>query len=102
MLPIEGKVSVAYIPNGTVVGISKLARVVDVYAKRLQLQERLTVQIAKAINRYLSPKGVAVFINASHRCMTIRGVNKKNSEMKTSYFTGDFLKDMKLQKRFFI
>ena len=100
ILPIEGVVSVAYIPNGKVVGISKLARIVDLYAKRLQLQERMTVQIAKAINKHLSPKGVAVFISASHRCMTIRGVGKKNSEMKTSCFTGEFSEDLKMQEKF--
>jgi GTP cyclohydrolase I len=100
MLPIEGKVSVAYIPDGKVVGISKLARVVDVFAKRLQLQERMTVQIAKAVNKHLNPKGVAVFVSASHRCMTIRGVNKNNSEMKTSYFIGEFSENIKMQKRF--
>ena len=100
MLPIEGKVSVAYIPNGKVVGISKLARVVDVFAHRLQLQERMTAQIAQAVNQYLSPKGVAVFISASHRCMTIRGVGKKNSEMKTSYFMGAFSDSIKMQKKF--
>lgn len=100
MLPIEGKVSVAYIPNGTVVGISKLARVVDVFANRLQLQERMTVQIAKAVNKYLKPKGVAVSISASHRCMTIRGVSKKNSEMKTNYFIGEFLGNVEMQNKF--
>lgn len=100
MLPIEGKVSVAYIPNGTVVGISKLARVVDVFANRLQLQERMTVQIAKAVNKYLKPKGVAVSISASHRCMTIRGVSKKNSEMKTNYFIGGFLDNVEMQNKF--
>ncbi len=100
MLPIEGTVSLAYIPNGKVVGISKLARIVDVFAKRLQLQERMTVQIAKAVNKHLGPRGVAVSINASHRCMTIRGVNKKNSTMKTNYFIGDFADSLKMQKKF--
>ena len=81
-------------------GISKLARIVDVFAQRLQLQERMTVQIAKSINTSLKPKGVAVYISASHRCMTIRGVNKRNSEMKTSYFIGEFADNMKMQKKF--
>jgi len=100
ILPIVGKVDVAYIPNGRVVGISKIARVVDAYAHRLQIQERLTAQIGDAIQKYLAPRGVAVFVGASHQCMTIRGVNKDDVQMDTYHYTGDFLNDKSLREHF--
>lgn len=100
MLPILGHVHVAYIPNQRVVGISKLARVVDAYAKRLQIQERLTVQIAEVINEVLKPKGVAVVIDASHQCMSTRGVHKPGSSMKTSHMTGLFKSDSRTRQEF--
>lgn len=90
MLPFYGKAHIAYIPNGYVVGLSKIPRIVDVFARRLQVQERLTEQILHAIDSTLQPKGVAVVIEASHMCMMIRGVQKQNSSTTTSAFTGDF------------
>jgi len=91
MVPFVGKAHVAYIPHGRVVGLSKLARVVDGYAKRLQVQEKLTMQIANAINEVLEPDGVAVIIQCQHFCMCHRGVNKANSWTTTSKLTGAFL-----------
>lgn len=93
MLPFVGKAHVAYIPNGWITGLSKIARVVDVYAKRLQVQERLTVQIADALKEALNPIGVGVVIEASHMCMMMRGVSKQNSVTTTSHFFGEFHKD---------
>lgn len=90
VVPIIGRVHVAYLPNRRVVGISKLARVVEIYAKRLQIQEKLTVQIAGAIQTVLEPKGVAVVIDASHQCMTTRGVHKPDVNMVTSRMLGVF------------
>lgn len=90
MVPIIGKAHVAYIPNSRVVGISKIARLVDVYAKRLQTQEIMTVQIADTIQRVLEPKGVAVVIDAAHQCMTTRGVHKTNTSTITSRMLGLF------------
>lgn len=90
MAPIIGQVWVAYVPKGRVVGISKLARVVEVYAKRLQIQEKMTSQIANSINDVLKPQGVAVIIKASHHCMTTRGVNKPDSDLVTSCMLGCF------------
>lgn len=90
MVPIIGKVHIAYIPDGRVVGISKLARVVDLFAKRLQIQETLTAQIAGAISEVLKPKGVAVIIEAAHQCMTTRGVKKPGVTMVTSQMHGVF------------
>ena len=92
MLPFIGKAHVAYIPNGWITGLSKIARVVDVYAKRLQVQERLTVQIRDAIKETLNPLGVAVVIEAKHLCMMMRGVQKQNSVTTTSAFDGEFHK----------
>jgi len=92
LLPFYGKAHVAYIPNGYIVGLSKIPRVVDVFARRLQVQERLTDQILDAINSTLSPLGVAVVIEASHLCMMMRGVQKQNSVTTTSSFTGQFKK----------
>lgn len=100
MLPFYGKAHVAYIPNGYITGLSKVARVVDAFARRLQVQERLTVQIRDCIQETLNPLGVAVVIEASHMCMQIRGVQKQNSVTTTSAFTGAFLKDMKTREEF--
>ena len=93
MLPFYGKAHVAYIPNGYITGLSKIARVVDVYSRRLQVQERLTVQIMDAIREGLNPQGVAVVIEAKHLCMMMRGVQKQNSVTTTSAFYGEFEKD---------
>ena len=93
MLPFIGKAHIAYIPNGWITGLSKLARVVDVFSRRLQVQERLTVQIMDAIRESLNPLGVAVVIEAKHLCMMMRGVQKQNSVTTTSAFFGEFEKD---------
>jgi GTP cyclohydrolase IA len=93
MLPFFGKAHVAYIPNGWITGLSKVARVVDAYARRLQVQERLTVEIMNAIKETLNPLGVAVVIEAQHLCMMMRGVQKQNSETTTSAFDGEFQKN---------
>lgn len=90
MLPFVGKAHVAYIPNGYITGLSKIARVVDVFARRLQVQERLTTQILESIEKALKPLGVAVVIEASHFCMMMRGVSKQNSVTTTSSFSGEF------------
>jgi GTP cyclohydrolase IA len=92
MLPFFGKAHIAYIPNGWITGLSKVARVVDVYARRLQVQERLTVEIMNAIKESLNPLGVAVVIEAQHLCMMMRGVQKQNSVTTTSAFDGEFHK----------
>ena len=99
-LPFTGKAHVAYIPNGTIVGLSKIPRVVDAYARRLQVQERLTKQIKDCIQRTLNPLGVAVVIEAQHMCMSMRGVQKQNSVTTTSDFTGAFMKDPKTREEF--
>lgn len=93
MLPFFGKAHVAYIPNNYIVGLSKIPRVVDVFARRLQVQERLTVEIRDAIQETLSPLGVAVVIEARHLCMQMRGIQKQNSVTTTSAFTGEFEND---------
>ena len=93
MLPFFGKAHIAYIPNGWITGLSKLARVVDVYACRLQVQERLTIEIMNAIRDTLNPIGVAVVIEAKHLCMMMRGVQKQNSVTTTSAFDGEFHKN---------
>lgn len=93
MLPFFGKAHIAYIPNGWITGLSKMARVVDVYARRLQVQERLTVEIMNAIRETLNPLGVAVVIEAKHLCMMMRGVQKQNSSTTTSAFDGEFQKN---------
>ena len=93
MLPFFGKAHIAYIPNGVITGLSKIARVVDVYSRRLQVQERLTTQILEAIKDSLNPMGVAVVIEAQHLCMMMRGVQKQNSVTTTSAFSGEFQKE---------
>lgn len=93
MLPFFGKAHIAYIPNGWITGLSKMARVVDVYARRLQVQERLTIEIMNAIKETLNPLGVAVVIEAKHLCMMMRGVQKQNSSTTTSAFDGEFQKN---------
>jgi GTP cyclohydrolase I len=98
--PIIGRAWVAYVPNGRVVGISKLARVVEVYSKRLQIQERLTAQIANTIDQVLKPRGVGVVIKASHHCMTTRGVHKPDSELVTSRMLGCFRDNPELRQEF--
>jgi GTP cyclohydrolase IA len=100
MIPFYGKVHVAYIPNGYITGLSKIARVVEAYARRLQVQERLTMQIRDCIQETLNPIGVAVVIEAAHMCMQMRGVQKQNSVTTTSAFTGIFLTDMKTREEF--
>lgn len=99
-LPFIGKAHVAYIPNGTIVGLSKIARIVDAYARRLQVQERLTKQIKDCIQNTLNPLGVAVVIEAQHLCMSMRGVQKQNSVTTTSDFTGAFMNDSKTREEF--
>lgn len=88
MLPFYGSVDISYIPNGTVLGISKLARLVDIFAKRLQIQERMTANIAIALQKYLAPKGVAVRVSATHSCMTSRGAFKSGTSLESTHFTG--------------
>ena len=100
MLPFYGKAHVAYIPNGYITGLSKIARVVETFARRLQVQERLTVQIRDCIQETLNPLGVAVVIEAAHMCMQIRGVQKQNSITTTSAFTGGFLTDSRTRSEF--
>ena len=100
MAPIIGVIHIAYIPNKKVVGLSKLARTVEVYAKRLQTQERLNMQIAKTLMNGLEAKGVAVTIDASHQCMTMRGIKKEKAMTLTNYFLGKFKEDLSLQNRY--
>ena len=100
MLPFIGKAHVAYIPNGKITGLSKIARIVDTYARRLQVQERLTVQIRDCIQESLNPIGVAVVIEANHTCMQIRGVEKSNAITTTSAFSGIFLSDARTRNEF--
>jgi GTP cyclohydrolase I len=100
MMPFYGKAHVAYIPNGFITGLSKIVRVVEAFARRLQVQERLTVQIRDCIQEALNPLGVAVVIEAAHMCMQIRGVEKQNSVTTTSAFTGIFLSQIKTREEF--
>jgi GTP cyclohydrolase I len=100
MVPIIGKAHVAYLPNKRVVGISKLARVVEAYAKRLQIQEKMTAQVANAINNVLNPKGVAVVVEGVHQCMTTRGVQKPGVSMITSTMLGAFRDDPSTRREF--
>lgn len=100
LAPILGRAHVAYLPKTRVVGISKLARVVDIYAKRLQIQEKMTAQIANVITEVLDPKGVAVVIQATHQCMSCRGVHKQGVDMITSHMTGLFRSDIRTRTEF--
>ena len=100
MLPFFGKAHVAYIPKGRIVGLSKIPRIVDAYARRLQVQERLTLEIRDCIQRTLNPKGVAVVLECSHMCMQMRGVQKQNSSTTSSAFTGLFLSNDSTRKEF--
>ena len=101
MLPFYGKAHIAYIPNGRIVGLSKIPRIVDVFAQRLQVQERLTDQIAEAICEILNPRGCGIVIEAYHLCMMMRGVQKQNSVMKTSCLLGSFKEDARTRGEFF-
>lgn len=101
LLPFYGKVHIAYIPDGKVAGLSKLARTVEVFARRLQLQERFTVEIADALMEYLQPKGVMVMVEAEHMCMTMRGIKKPGSQTVTVVKRGEFLKNKELEDTFF-
>jgi len=101
MLPFFGKVHIAYIPDGKVVGLSKLARTVEVYARRLQIQEQMTGQIADAIMTHMQPKGVMVMVEAEHMCMTMRGIKKPGSQTVTIARRGTFESDSHLEERFF-
>jgi len=100
LLPFIGRAHVAYIPNGKVIGLSKMARIVDVFARRLQIQENLTTQVADALMKTLHPSGVAVVIEAKHLCMMMRGVEKQNSVMKTSCLLGVFKEDARTRSEF--
>jgi GTP cyclohydrolase IA len=100
MLPFFGKVHVAYIPNGRIVGLSKVPRIVEVFARRLQVQERLTAQVAQALSDVLQPQGVGVIIEAHHLCMMMRGVEKQNSKTITSAMHGVFLSDLRTRDEF--
>ncbi|MGC8802604.1 MAG: GTP cyclohydrolase I FolE, partial [Bacteroidales bacterium] len=100
LIPFFGKAHVAYIPNGKITGLSKIARVVDAYARRFQVQERLTMQIRDCIQDSLNPLGVAVVIEAHHLCMMMRGIQKQNSVTTTSAFTGVFMRETKTREEF--
>lgn len=101
LLPIIGKVSVGYIPNGKVVGLSKIPRLIEVFARRLQIQEQLTEQIADALNETIRPLGVGVVVEARHMCMEMRGVQKLNSLTSTSALRGSFIKNADTRREFF-
>ena len=100
LLPFYGKAHIGYLPNGRVVGLSKLARTVDIYARRPQIQEKMTADIAKALEKHLNPKGVIVMLEAEHTCMTMRGIKKPGSKTITLVATGVFEENMELQNRF--
>jgi len=100
-MPFIGKAHIAYIPNGKVIGLSKIARIVEVFARRLQIQENLTRQIAETVEKYTQAQGVAVVIEAKHLCMMMRGVEKQNSEMITSCVLGEFHDDPSTRSEFF-
>ena len=100
MAQIIGVAHVAYIPNKKIVGLSKLARTVEVFSKRLQTQERLTMQVAKTLMNALDAKGVAVTVDAAHQCMTMRGIKKEKATTVTNYFLGSFREDLSIQNRY--
>ncbi len=100
LLPFYGRVHVAYIPDGKIIGLSKIPRIVDVFARRLQVQERMTQQIAQALDEILAPKGVGVVAHAAHLCMMMRGVQKQNSSAMTSCLLGSFRNDSKTRNEF--
>jgi len=100
ILPFFGKAHIAYVPNGQIVGLSKIPRLVDAFARRLQVQERLTNQIRDCLDKVLQPKGVAVVIEAQHMCMQMRGVQKQNSVTTTSAFTGEFMEEERTRQEF--
>ena len=100
LLPFFGKAHVAYIPDGKIIGLSKIPRIVDMYSRRLQVQERMTQQIAEVINDVLNPKGVAVVLEGEHMCMQMRGVEKQNSYATTSSMKGIFLKDSRTREEY--
>jgi len=100
LLPFYGKCHIAYLPQAKIIGLSKMPRIVDVFARRLQVQERLTTQIASAIEKYLEPKGVGVVVEAYHLCMMMRGVQKQNSSTITSFMLGRFKSDSKTRSEF--
>ena len=100
MLPFSGSVDIAYIPDGVIIGISKLARLIDVFAKRLQIQERMTASIANSLQEHLKPKGVAIRVSANHSCMSMRGVSKRGSIMDTTHFTGVYNNDSVKRREF--
>ena len=100
LLPFFGRAHVAYIPNGKVIGLSKVPRIVDMFGRRLQLQERMTQNIAETLNNVLEPKGVAVVLEGQHMCMQMRGVEKQNSHATTSFMTGLFRQDARTRKEF--
>ena len=100
MLPFFGKISIGYIPNSKIVGLSKLPRIAEIFSRRLQNQERITMQVANCLNDLIQPRGVGVVIEASHFCMMARGVEKQNSKMTTSHFTGLFKKDQRTRSEF--
>lgn len=100
LLPFFGKVHVGYVPNGKIVGLSKIPRLVDMYARRLQVQERLTKEIAEALENALHPKGVAVVVEGMHMCMMMRGVQKQNASMITSHVMGEFRDDRRTRSEF--
>lgn len=100
LLPFVGRAHIAYIPNGKVLGLSKFARIVDMYARRFQIQEQLTHQIAKAVEEVTGARGVGVVIEAKHMCMMMRGVEKQNSQMRTSVMLGNFREDAKTRNEF--
>jgi GTP cyclohydrolase I len=101
MLPFTGRAHIAYIPSDKVVGLSKLARLVDIYARRLQIQEKMTAEIATTLNDVLKPRGVAVVIEATHMCMSMRGIRKQNAIMQTSKLLGLFRSDQRTRQEFF-
>jgi GTP cyclohydrolase I len=100
LLPFTGKVDIAYIPDNSIIGISKLARIVEIFARRLQIQEKMTVQIAETLQKYIKPLGVAVKISAIHSCMSMRGVMQNNNIMNSMHYTGIFVEQQKYRQEF--